>query len=737
MFFKKINFLFLITIGVITSINAQEGCYTCNRDSLKAELKIAESPEEKFKLLKWIVDFDPTVDSANYFIDQLLELNKKNKEIDEAPYLLLKSANQSRQNNDNETALNMYHKVVDLFDVQHKKIPNLLLGFRNMYNLLNKQEERYIYYKKKLDYYLTIGPFENTASCYYGIGGYYSYTADFNQAISYYLRSADVFKKYHPFWYYNTLGVVGVYYADWGNYEKSLSYINYALPKLKATNRSEGAYGYYEYQLAQIKFDIKKFNEVLQHADNLIDSFNSKKTNRFYSIGLLYKAFALIARGNSKAAYPLLLEAKNLNDVEHKGRMTTANSTLEIDFGLYHYYYSLKQYAVAEVHLLEGYKKALAEQSNKFQLKYLQHLGDVSAKQNKYIDSRRYTEAHTALATSLDTQFNKFKIAQYEIEQKQNEQLSKINQLRSEHTEQQASINRRNIILYFSFGALLLIAGSLVVIYRQLRINKKTLKTLKETQSQLIQSEKMASLGELTAGIAHEIQNPLNFVNNFSELSAELLDEMQAELKEGNTSEAFLIASDVKENLRKITHHGKRADSIVKNMLQHSSKSSGIKEPTDLNALVDEYLKLSYHGFRAKDKNFNALLETYYDPKMNKVNVVAQDVGRVLLNLFNNAFYSVAKKKSETDKEYEPIVIVRTVKKGDGVEIYIKDNGVGIPEKVVDKIYQPFFTTKPTGEGTGLGLSLSYDIINKGHGGEMKVETKEDEYSEFVIQLPG
>jgi signal transduction histidine kinase len=284
-----------------------------------------------------------------------------------------------------------------------------------------------------------------------------------------------------------------------------------------------------------------------------------------------------------------------------------------------------------------------------------------------------------------------------------------------------------------------------------------TLAELKSTQAQLIQSEKMASLGELTAGIAHEIQNPLNFVNNFSEVSNEMLDEMKTELATGNQQLATGIANDVKQNLEKILYHGKRADAIVKGMLQHSRASTGKKEPTDINALADEYLRLSYHGMRAKDKNFNATIKTDFDNSIGKINVVPQDIGRVLLNLFNNAFYACAERSrsavtqnastGSAGQQYKPTVSVCTKRinspSGDGgIEIRVADNGIGIPQKVVDKIFQPFFTTKPTGQGTGLGLSLSYDII-KAHGGEIsiripseKVETKEYEGAEFIVQLP-
>jgi two-component system NtrC family sensor kinase len=263
-----------------------------------------------------------------------------------------------------------------------------------------------------------------------------------------------------------------------------------------------------------------------------------------------------------------------------------------------------------------------------------------------------------------------------------------------------------------------------------------TVELLKATQNQLIQQEKLASLGELTAGIAHEIQNPLNFVNNFSEVSMELVDEMGEELTKGDTAEAMAIANDIKQNLEKIIHHGKRADGIVKNMLQHSRSNSGEKQLTDINALADEYLRLSYHGLRAKDKMFNSNMVTDLDPALPKVNVISQDIGRVLLNLFNNAFYAVQQRHNIEGDTYKPEVKVSTATKGKFIEIRVTDNGTGIPDNVKEKILQPFFTTKPTGEGTGLGLSLSYDIVVKGHGGTMEINSKEGEYTEFIIRIP-
>ena len=304
-----------------------------------------------------------------------------------------------------------------------------------------------------------------------------------------------------------------------------------------------------------------------------------------------------------------------------------------------------------------------------------------------------------------------------------------------------------------------LVAERTVELTNQKEELENTLEKLKATQDQLIQSEKLASLGELTAGIAHEIQNPLNFVNNFAELSVELVQELNDELDKDTLDKEFIkeLMHDLTQNQEKINHHGKRASSIVKGMLEHSRKSSGVKMPTDINALADEYLRLSYHGLRAKDKEFNALMETHFETPLSKIDVIPQDIGRVLLNLFNNAFYAGLQKAKLAINGYEPKVTVSTcfiappfhkgipseggqgvaITEGDGsIEIRVKDNGTGMPDSVKAKVFQPFFTTKPTGQGTGLGLSISYDIITKGHGGTIEIETKEGEYTEFIIKLP-
>jgi two-component system NtrC family sensor kinase len=373
-------------------------------------------------------------------------------------------------------------------------------------------------------------------------------------------------------------------------------------------------------------------------------------------------------------------------------------------------------------------------------LKSSQLLVDIFDKQGKIDSAYRYLQISTRYNNILfgAEKFNRIQQILSDEQQRQQKLLQ----------EQQQQKNRYQLI-----GGILILAFVLVVallIWRNNLSQRKKNRTLDEqkaqltrqraelktTQTQLIQSEKMASLGELTAGIAHEIQNPLNFVNNFSEVNKEIVEELEEELKKGNIEEALAIAADIKGNEEKINHHGKRADFIVKGMLLHSRNITGEKEPTDINVLADEFLKLSYHGLRAKDKNFNAELITHLDESLPKVSIAQQDIGRVLLNLFNNAFYAVNQKQKTAGADYKPEVIVSTSIDKNNLVIKVKDNGNGIPDAIKEKIMQPFFTTKPTGEGTGLGLSLSYDIVVKGHGGSIDVNSKEGEFTEFIILLP-
>jgi two-component system NtrC family sensor kinase len=359
-------------------------------------------------------------------------------------------------------------------------------------------------------------------------------------------------------------------------------------------------------------------------------------------------------------------------------------------------------------------------------------LGDIYAE----TDPKEAVKYYKIASAAKDSLYGVQKVLQL--------QSSTIKEQERQAEEEASRIAYQNKIKQWGLlGGIVVFLAVALLLYRNNKLKQKTNKALeatladlRTTQSQLVHAEKMASLGELTAGIAHEIQNPLNFVNNFSDVSRELIEELKSQKSKLKSEEQDEILNDIDINLEKINHHGKRADAIVKGMLQHSRSSSGVKELTNINALCDEYLRLAYHGLRAKDKSFNASMKTDFDSSIGNVNIIPQDIGRVVLNLFNNAFYAVDEKKKQLGDGYDPTISVITKKNNGKIQITVKDNGNGIPPKVLDKIFQPFFTTKPTGQGTGLGLSLAYDIVTKGHGGDLKVETKEGEGSTFKIILP-
>ncbi|OGX87343.1 hypothetical protein BEN47_11065 [Hymenobacter lapidarius] len=397
-------------------------------------------------------------------------------------------------------------------------------------------------------------------------------------------------------------------------------------------------------------------------------------------------------------------------------------------------------------------------------LAYLRGLADFYAQRGQNGPAGRYARLGLALSDSLRTQQGRFQVAGYEAERAEQTQQQRIAALRLTQVQDAARARRQRLLLFATLGGLALLAGLGFVLWRANRQKQQaneqlsqlneavtsqkhdlqsqrdqldnSLTELRATQAQLIQKEKMASLGELTAGIAHEIQNPLNFVNNFSEVSAELVEELQEALASNDSAEAAALAGDLAQNLVKISHHGRRAAGIVKGMLEHSQTSAGERQPTDLNRLCDEYLRLAYQGLRAKDKSFNATLNTNFLADLPLVAVVGTDVGRVLLNLFTNAFYAVRQRQQAGEPGYAPAVGVQTRWDGSRVEIRVTDNGAGVPDDIKAKIFQPFFTTKPPGQGTGLGLSLSHDIVTQGHGGTLTLESRAGEGTTFSLVLP-
>jgi signal transduction histidine kinase len=521
----------------------------------------------------------------------------------------------------------------------------------------------------------------------------------------------------------NHLGLVHYFSGD---YSKALQY-HYAVRKLNEIlnddaltslsflNMGEAFFG-----LGQLDSAEASFDQSIYYSD--ISGYKKYKGLTLYDIGRIYET-----RNNKEGAkkyYRLSIktnietESPDFEGTGYQALADIAKTEGDVDSLFYFSRQALNIYQTINDTL--GLISANSSLSAAF---------DISRQTDS---AYHYLKTAIALKDGLNKEgrIKSFQLAGF------NEQMK----LEEQKAEQLRTITTIRTWSFIAGIAVLLFVSSMIYRnYRRQRKDKHTIEQayaeLKSTQSQLIQSEKMASLGELTAGIAHEIQNPLNFVNNFSDVNSELLEELKIEAEKGNLGGVKAIASDLVRNEQKINHHGKRADAIVKGMLQHSRTGSGAKEPSDINRLADEYVRLAYQGFRARDKSFNATFSTEFDNGLDKVNIIPQEIGRVILNLINNAFYAVNERAKQGVPGYEPTVIVGTRRLQNRIEISVKDNGNGISPSIKDKIFQPFFTTKPAGQGTGLGLSLSYDIV-KAHGGELKVETKEGEGSEFIIRLP-
>ncbi len=527
---------------------------------------------------------------------------------------------------------------------------------------------------------------------------------------------------------------LAVFYRDAGDFEEALKYGILSKNLFESPAVSQKIVGIYPYNtLGSIYLFMNRLDSASFYVSK---AYDKEKTENTYVSGYTLNTLGLIEE--AKKYYPRALEyfhsviphAEKINNYldivnSYTFISKTYQETGNIDSSIWYAKEIINkpQFSIFK----QGVLDALTILAQNYQI-------------NKNTDSAlKYLELRVAGNDSL---YNKEKARAIQ-------NLTFSEQLRQQEVEAENIRNQNRLKLYsvVALSTVFLLVG--LILYRSNKLKQKanvllqqqkqkvedTLSALEAAQSQLIQSEKMASLGELTAGIAHEIQNPLNFINNFSEINAELLQEMEQEIETGNKDNLRSIAGDVRKNEEKINHHGKRADSIVKGMLQHSRKSTGQKEATDINALADEYLRLAYHGLRAKDKSFQVKLQTEFDPSAGNINIITQDIGRVLLNLYNNAFFAVTEKKNGHPAGFEPTVSVSTKRKGEELMISVKDNGPGIPQKIIDKIFQPFFTTKPTGVGTGLGLSMSYDIV-KAHRGELKVNNREGDGAEFVVILP-
>ncbi|ALW84808.1 hypothetical protein AUC43_06740 [Hymenobacter sedentarius] len=727
---------------------AQRRYWDADYDSLTRVLAGQRADSARLRTVVHLLDLHPTNPQALPLLDQLLALNQRLQVLDDTPYRRLRTG-LTLWKQGNAAALDSMKTAVADFDRLGRPIPWLLIDLVTFYNRSNAMAARKQYYDEKLAFYRLRDAPENTAACYLSQGAYYRRTGDYNRAINSSLRAADMAEQFSRKLYVNELLVTGAIYADWGNTDKAVQYLSMAraLPEFRQVQGQNRVFTFLA--LSKLYLQERLYAAALQASNSALAARVSDAADRglTQAHGLVQKAAVLLQMKQVEPAGQLLRRAQQLDDSLHLA-MSDKPGEFELDATWARYYTARHDFARAEAHWLLAYQKATAAKLDRLRPKYLQQLAAFYDARGRPAEAQRYSRAYIAQADTFNAAQNNFHVAQYENERVEQAQNAQINDLRQAQAVQAVRLRLGNWLLLGALLAIVLVSGLGVFIYRQLRVNRRTLAQLRQAQSQLVQAEKMAFLGELTAGIAHELQNPLNFMKNFAEVSTNLVEDMHAGA-DGAASSAGLegeILVGLKQNLQQISQHGQRASAIIKGMLEHSRAGTGRREPTDLNALASEQLTLAYQGMRALDKTFHAHLATELDPGLDLVSVVTQDLGRVLLNLCTNALYAVRQRQQQEalatsghapEAAYEPTVVVSTARgTGRAVEIRVKDNGPGMPPDVQQQVFQPFFTTKPAGEGTGLGLSLSYDIVTKGHGGTLTVHSQEGHGTEFLIRLP-
>ena len=742
--------LLLAWAGAAGPAHAARPYWDVSYDSLAATLPQQPSEAARLQTLQHLLDLRPTGSQALPLLDRLLALNQQLGTLDDRPYRSLRAGVALwQQGKADAAALDSLHRAIAGFDRVSRPIPWILIDLAALYNRLNRMEDRRRYYEKRLAYYRVRGQVQNEAACYVSEGGYYRRMGDYNRTLNSILRAADLLKGYDQRMYVRELLVAGDVYAQWGNQARATQYLSMA-QRLPDFRRIDGMAR--EYTFLTLSRGYARDGQ-LPTAMVLADSVLAarvpdpleQQVSRAY--GLVQKALLCLQQQQPAAAALLLARAQHLDDSLHVP-MTGKLGEFELDAAWARYYAVRHDDARAEKHWLLAYQKAARAQIERLQPEYLKALVSFYTRRGQPAQALRYANAFIRFNDDFAAAQSVFHVAQYEGERIEQAQNTQIASLRQQQAVQAVRLRLGQWLLLGAVLAVLLVSGLGVLIYRQLRTNRRTLAQLRDTQAQLVQAEKMAFLGELTSGIAHELQNPLTFMKSFAEVSTELVNDMGGHATAHHSGSQLRgeILAGLKQNLQQISQHGQRASSIIKDMLEHSRSGTGPRAPTDLNALAEENLLLAYQALRAQSPEFQAQLVRDFDPQLALVAVVATDLGRVMLNLCTNALHAVRERQRALAQvpvsevlaapHYEPTVTVRTRRLSRRtVEIRVADNGTGMPEHVRDKIFQPFFTTKPAGEGTGLGLSLCHDIVTKGHSGTLAVDTAEGKGTEFIITL--
>ncbi|WP_345225556.1 ATP-binding protein [Hymenobacter koreensis] len=734
----------LLLLALLLSQHVWAGGYwNADYDSLRRVLPRQQSDTAELRTLVHLLDVTELTEArrreeALPFLDRLVVLNQELQRFDDRPYRLLRRGVQFWVNaTDDAQAMQLLQQAVELFDETRRPIPRLLIDLAPLYNRLKQSEERLAYFKQKLEFYRVHGPMQNEAACYLVLAGSYRHMGNYNQAISNYLHAADLFKHFDRMLYSNELMVAGSAYADWGNTRKALHYLHQAVA-LENKYKLEGLRRFYTLQaLSRLYLQENQLPQALSFANQALQAARRDSADRalYTAYGLVQKSAVLIKMQQLDQARQLLTRAQFLAD-SMQLPISGRPGEFVLDDTWARYYLARGDYARAEQRWLMAYRKATTSKFNMLRPHLLQQLIRFYDAQKQPEKGLRYTRTYLALVDSMNAAHASFNIAQYEGERLENSQNAKIADLKHANAFQTLRLRQRSFMLGGVLFVVAMMSGLGVVLYRQLRVNKRTLEQLRQTQTQLVAAEKWAFVGEVSAGIAHELQNPLNFMKRFAEVSSTMLDDMQ---RPGNgTARGGLeqqILAGLKQNLQEISQHGLRASSIIKDMLEHARTGTDRRQHTDLNQLVTEHARLAYEPFQTKNAVSAPSFTLDLDPNLPSVSLIPQDLGRVLVNLMTNAFQAVGQRVQVAEQDYTPAVRVSTRQLAEAVEIRVHDNGLGIPESIREQIFLPFFTTKAAGEGTGLGLSMSYEIVTKGHGGTLRAETREGEFTEFIITL--
>jgi two-component system NtrC family sensor kinase len=736
----------LLAGGLLGSRSAQalpRNYWNTNYDSLRRTLPQQPTDTARLRTLAQLLDITELSDAqrrqqALPLLDELLALNQGLPLLDARPYRHLRTGlGLWVQGGADARAMTELHRAISLFDQAHHPVPKLLIDLAPLYNRMHQSAARLAYFQRQLTYYRLHDYRENAAACYLVLGGSYRHLGDFNQAISCFLHAADLFRHFDRRLYANELMVAGSVYAEWGNYAKAIHYLQQADRLLRHYQFKGLQEVYILNALSRLYRQLEQPTQALRYAELALQAAHRDSTNRptYTAYALVLKGAVLLQQGQLAQAYPLLRRSQQLADSLHL-EISGRPGEFMLDEAWARYYVARQHYGQAEVHWRTALKKASASQLNMLRPKLLQELIRFYDARQQPEQAQQYTHIYLALTDSLVRSQGRFYVAQYEGERLEQAQSAQIANLRQAQLVQALRLRQRNLLLGVAAGALLLLAGFGAVLYWQLRLNRRTLAQLRATQQQLVAAEKWAFVGEVSAGIAHELQNPLHFMKRFADVSSSMLEQMkQQSHQHAPTGLEHEIMAGLKLNLQEISQHGTRASSIIRDMLAHSRAGTGPRHLTDLNALVAEQAHLAYEGLQAQHPAFRASLTLNLASDLPPLELAPQDMGRALLNLLTNAFYAVQQRTQTAEPNYLPQVLVQTQQLGRTVEISVRDNGLGMSEEVQQQIFQPFFTTKPAGEGTGLGLSLSHDIIQKGHGGRLQVESQPGEFTEFVVTL--